>query len=136
MADEERKRPGLFASPSSTPGERRPFPSASSRAVPVAMTLIGAAIIMVTQAVQRGLIVGVEVSSPAYVVGGVLIVLGVMGIGRREEAPPELPSARNKSGPIAESGREPGDPDEVEVLRETLRQIQEGRARQREDGRR
>lgn len=133
MTIERRERTAGFGradGPIAAPPARRRAPSLSSRLVPVLLTLVGLAIVVITQAVRRGVIVGVEVTSMAYVFGGVLIVLGIMGVGRRAE--PEVDPAPAKAGPPLESGRDPGEADEEADLRETLRRLREERARDRD----
>lgn len=59
-------------------------PSTSGRVVPVVMTALGVVIVAATQAVQRGILTGVAIDWPAYILGGVLILLGLIGVGRSE----------------------------------------------------
>ena len=73
------------------------------RALPMLMTLVGFGVVIVTQAAQRGLITGIAVEWPAYIVGGVLILIGIRGLrGADPDDPPE-------QGPIRESGYGPRD---------------------------
>lgn len=99
-------------------------PSASARAVPLVTTFLGVVIVAATQAVQRGFLTGVTIEWPAYLVGGALILLGIAGVGRREEsaAPPEP-----EKGPIRESGYDGGEPDEEARLRAILEKIERER---------
>ncbi len=101
-------------------------PSISSRLVPMAITFVGVLVVVLTQAVQRGLVTGVKVEWPAYLLGGVMIVLGIAGLGRREsgKTPPR------EDEPTRESGLEPSDVDELERMNETLRHIQRARRSQ------
>lgn len=102
-------------------------PSAAGRAVPMLVTFLGVLIVATTQAVERGIVGGIGLDRTAYVFGGVLIVLGIVGLGRRTEEAEAPPAA---DGPIRESGREAGEADERERLEETLRAIErERRAR-------
>ncbi len=87
--------------------------------MPMLMAFLGFAIVVATQAAERGLLTGVTIGPMAYVFGGVLIVLGVMGIGRSETVDPET----DDDGPIRESGRDADEADEEARLRETLREM-------------
>lgn len=109
-------------------------PSGSSRAIPVVMAFVGVAIVVVTQAVQRGIVTGVTAEWPAYLVGGVLIVLGVLGFGRGDDGEAATDDVGTSGGPVRESGRDPSEADEAEILRETLRRIRAEQSRQRDDG--
>lgn len=107
-----------------TPPIERRRVSTSSRAVPMLMAFVGMAIVVATQAAQRGLLTGVEIGPMAYVVGGVLIVLGVLGVGRGESGAPDATgTGAGDDGPIRESGRDAEEADEEARLRETLREI-------------
>ncbi|NLH79510.1 MAG: hypothetical protein GX458_01525 [Phyllobacteriaceae bacterium] len=97
--------------------------------MPIVITFVGVVVVTLTQAVQRGLVTGVKVDWPAYLVGGVLIVLGIVGIGRRESEP----TPTNEDGPVEESGLAPSDVDELERMNETLRHIQRARRAQYDD---
>lgn len=59
------------------------------------LLLVGFAVIVFTQAAQRGLIEGVVVEWPAYAVGGVAMVMGLLGMRRaeREPVPKDLPES-------------------------------------------
>lgn len=109
-----------------TPGR----PSASARAIPLVMTFLGVVIVAAAQAAQRGFLTGVTIEWPAYIVGGVLIVLGVVGVGHREES---APPAEPETGPIRESGFDGSEPDEETRLRAILEKIE--RERQQRSGR-
>lgn len=110
--------------PSEKPEAPRRRPSAASRAVPMLVTFLGVVLIIVTQAVERGILTGVPVDRTAYVFGGVLVVLGIVGLGRGDDDAAEEPA---ETGPIRESGRDPNEADELARLQETLRSIEQER---------
>jgi hypothetical protein len=107
----------------------------SSRVVPIVMTFLGVVVVAVTQAAERGIVTGIAVEWPAYLVGGVLIVLGLLGVGRSEEAAASPPPKASEAGPIRESGRDDDeDLDEEARLRALIARIElERRQRHRSD---
>jgi len=111
------------------PAENR-RPSISSRVVPVVMTALGVVIVAATQAVQRGILTGVAIDWPAYIFGGVLIVLGLIGVGRGDgEASPIDPRADADRDDVSFEGRTPfeGKADEKAELRALLERIERER---------
>lgn len=88
--------------------------------MPMLFAFLGFAIVVATQAAERGLLTGVTIGPMAYVFGGVLIVLGLLGVGRSETSEP---ATGEGDGPIRESGRAADEADEEARLRETLREI-------------
>lgn len=104
-------------------------PSASSRLMPIVITFAGVLVVVGTQAAQRGLITAVKIEWPAYLLGGVMIALGIAGLGRqKDEAPPE-----REEGPIRETGLDDAEADELRRLSETLRHIERARRAQLPD---
>lgn len=96
----------LAGDPARRDGARTP--PASARALPMIMAFLGILVIVLTQAVERGLVTGVTVEWPAYVVGAVMILFGIAGARRGASGPdPVVPD----EGPIVESGHDPNEID-------------------------
>lgn len=89
---------GVNAGGGSEPPRRR-------TALPVIFILVGAAISALTWGAQNGLVHGVEVQWPAYVVGAVAVLFGVVGLMNREVPLDGRPdTVVSENGPIRESG--------------------------------
>lgn len=117
------RRPGGPIEPA--PRGTRPSvgrPSASSRALPIVMTFAGVVIVGATQAVERGILTGVAIDWPAYIVGGVLIVLGLVGVGRSEAEPSPTDDPTRDEMSDADAP-----PDEKAELRNLLERIERER---------
>lgn len=73
--------------------------------LPIVFIVVGLAVSALTWAVQNGLVHGVEVQWPAYIVGAVAVLFGVIGLMNREvprDARPD--TVVLEIGPILESG--------------------------------
>lgn len=80
-------------------------PAKRSTALPIVFIVVGLAVSALTWAVQTGLVHGVEVQWPAYIVGAVAVLFGVVGLMNREvplDARPDTVVV--ETGPIRESG--------------------------------
>jgi len=98
--------------------------------MPMLITFVGVLVVVATQAAQRGLIGFVKIDWPAYLLGGVMIVLGIAGLGRQTD---EAPSEQREEGPVRESGLDETEADELRRLSETLRHIERARRAQLPD---
>lgn len=82
----------------SSPAKRR-------TALPIVFIAVGLAVSGLTWAAQTGLVHGIEVQWPAYIVGAVAVFFGVVGLMNREVPPDARPdTVVLEKGPIRESG--------------------------------
>ena len=80
-------------------------PAKRRTALPIVFIVVGLAVAALTWAVQNGLVHGVEVQWPAYIVGAVAVSFGVVGLMNRDvpmDARPD--TVVLEKGPIRESG--------------------------------
>ncbi|MER2604634.1 MAG: hypothetical protein ABTQ29_02275 [Siculibacillus sp.] len=99
-----------------------------TRPLPAIALMLGFAVIVLTQSVQRGLITGIDVDWQAYIVGGVMMVVGLVGLRGEKPAPPST------IGPLRESGLEPEEADAEIRFQEDVRKTTAARGNEFQSG--